>query len=267
MPAIFTARTTSPATGAPDSVRRSASAISALQPGKSEEPFDVGAGVAVPAVPFEAVVDADAGCEGALEREDEKPVRAKRSCGGKDDEFEVAEIHERVGRDDHVEGFGAGAQVFRQLGSHQLVVDRLLFRLREHAFGEIDADQPVRIRRHERAAESRSAAGVEHVEALRRLGPRILRHCGDEGRARYDNRSSFDSKLAAKQSNVVSTNPFDARAGTSRPVHAASMCIAIGSPGSSSSHSLNILTASSISPACNAPVPGAPRIAVLRPEA
>jgi hypothetical protein len=47
---------------------------------------------------------------------------------------------------------------------------------------EIDADQPVRIRRHQRAAESRSAAGVEHVEALRRFGARILQHRGDEGR-------------------------------------------------------------------------------------
>ncbi len=55
--------------------------------------------------------------------------------------------------------------------------------------------------------------------------------------ARYDSRSSFDSKLAAKLSNVRSTNPFEARAGTSCPVHAACMCSAIGSSGSSCSHS------------------------------
>ena len=55
--------------------------------------------------------------------------------------------------------------------------------------------------------------------------------------ARYDSLASLASKLAAKLSKVFSTNASDARAGTSRPEHAASMCRAMGWSGSSSSHS------------------------------
>jgi hypothetical protein len=60
--------------------------------------------------------------------------------------------------------------------------------------------------------------------------------------------ASFASKLAAKLSNVASMKPSDARAGTLRPVHAASMCRATGSSGSSSSHCSKISAALSTSP-------------------
>jgi hypothetical protein len=152
------------------------------QPGSSEDPFDVGARVAVAAVPFQPVVDAGGGRDGVFEREDEEPARAQRSCCGDDDGFEVAEIHERVSRNDQIERLATRAQILRQLGFQQLVVDALFARLREHSFGEIDAYQPARIRRHEGAAQSRSAAGVEHVETLRRPGARILQRRGDERR-------------------------------------------------------------------------------------
>ncbi len=66
--------------------------------------------------------------------------------------------------------------------------------------------------------------------------------------ARYWSLASFASKLAAKLSNVASMNASDARAGTSRPEQAASMCNAIGSSGSSRSHSSKISTALSTSP-------------------
>ena len=61
-------------------------------------------------------------------------------------------------------------------------------------------------------------------------------------------RASFASKLAAKLAKVSVTNASDARAGTSRPVHAASMWRAIGWAGSSTSQSSKILIAASTSP-------------------
>ena len=66
--------------------------------------------------------------------------------------------------------------------------------------------------------------------------------------ARYNSLASLASKLPAKLSNVCSMNASDARAGTSRPEHAAIMCRAMGWSGSSLSHSSKTATASSTSP-------------------
>ena len=74
------------------------------------------------------------------------------------------------------------AQVLRQLGLRQLVVDALFFRVSQHSAGEVDAHQSARIRRDERAAEPRATAGVQHLEALRRLETRILQHGRHERR-------------------------------------------------------------------------------------
>src|SRR4030095_13955550 len=97
------------------------------------------------------------------------------------------------------------------------------------SLGEIDADQSARIRGQQRTAESGAAAGIEHIELPRRLEARLFEHARQQSRcptrpphtrasaagagpdfstmpatsagARYDNCSSFDSKLEAKLSN------------------------------------------------------------------
>src|SRR5215472_11496722 len=202
--------------------------------------------MAVTAVQLQTVVDACAGCDRLLEREHEQPIWAQRFCQRRDDALQVAEIHERVRGHDQVEAFAVIAQVIRQLSFYQSVVDVLLLCVRQHPLGQIHADQPARKRRDERAAESRPASSTSRrCECSRQESSTIA---ATSVGARYDSLASFDSKLAAKLSNVVSTKPFDARSGTSRPVQAASMCRAIGSPGSSSSHSSKISTALSTSP-------------------
>jgi len=40
-----------------------------------------------------------------LEREHEKALRPERTCGSGHHDVEVAEVHERVGRHDQIEGF------------------------------------------------------------------------------------------------------------------------------------------------------------------
>ena len=136
----------------------------------------------VTAVQLQTVVDTGAVSDRVLEREHEEPIRAQCSCDRRDDALQVAEIHERVGRHDQVEGFAIIAQVLRQLGFHQRVVDVLVLRVRQHPFGQIHADQPARKRRDERAAKSRSTSRVQHVEAMRGLKAAILQHCRDERR-------------------------------------------------------------------------------------
>ena len=127
--------------------------------------------MAVAAVPFKTVVDVrrpPAACS-SVKRE----ARAGRSalCGRGDDELEVAEIHQRVGRDDHVERFAVGPQIFGQLGSSPPRRRHSSLSLFQHAFREVDADPTGALRRDERPAEAGAAAGVQHVEPLRRLGP------------------------------------------------------------------------------------------------
>ncbi len=140
-------------------------------------------------------------------------------------------------------------QVRGQLDLQQLVVDLLLLRLRQHAGRQIDAGQPARIRRHERPAQAGAAAGVEHVEALRRpRGPHPPASpppAPAPGR-RASPASTRSSRRSCRRSARRSRS--EARAGTSRPVHAASMWRAIGSSGSSASHSSKIRIALSTSP-------------------
>ena len=114
---------------------------------------------------------------------------------------------------------------------------------------QIDADQPPRIRRDERAAQPGAAAGVEHVEALRRLDARVRQHPRHQRRGAVQQLArAWHRSWRRSCRRSVSTNPSDARAGTSRPEHAASMCRAIGWSGSSLSHSSKIATALSTSP-------------------
>src|SRR5262249_56245686 len=79
-----------------------------------ELPLDIAAGMAVTAVQLEPVVGAVAG--GVLEREHGEAARAQRRRQGGDDVLEGAEIDERVGRDDQIEGgagWGTGAAPLR----------------------------------------------------------------------------------------------------------------------------------------------------------
>ena len=81
------------------------------------------------------------------------------------------------------------------------------------------------------------------------LDARVLNHGRNQRRRAV--RQPLELRLEAGGEAVE--RPLDervrgARAGTSRPVHAASMCRAIGSSGSSCSHSSKIATASPISP-------------------
>ena len=127
-------------------------------------------------------------------------------------------------------------QVCGQLTSDQLVVDIPRAGAIDHRFGQVDSDEAPRVRRDERTAEPGAAAGIEYVEASRRAdAPRA----SPPRAPALDTTScaSLASKLAAKLSNVLSMNASDARVGTSRPEQAASMCRAIGSSGSSRSHS------------------------------
>jgi hypothetical protein len=74
------------------------------------------------------------------------------------------------------------AQVLRQLAFDQRVVNMLFLRERQHALGEIDADQSARIRGQQRTAESGAAAGIEHIELPRRLEARLFEHARHERR-------------------------------------------------------------------------------------
>ena len=76
-----------------------------------------------------------------------------------------------------------GAEVLGQLALDELVVDLLRPRLGEHALREVDAHEPARIGREQRAAQPGAAAGVEHVELFDGLQrPTSRQHLGDERR-------------------------------------------------------------------------------------
>ncbi len=201
--AAFRARTTRPGTGTPDSIRSSAWAMSAAKPQSAEQRARRRAARAYSARASrsrKSGADSPTPCSSVKIKQPARPQRAGRRG---DDLVERAEVHQRVGRHDHVEGLGLTAQVLGQLGLQQLVVDLLLFGLREHAGREVDAGQPPRIWRDERTAQPRSAARVEHVEAG--ATPRGRHHRASRSTsagARYASLASFDSKLAAKLSKV-----------------------------------------------------------------
>src|SRR5262249_23118818 len=113
-------------------------------------------------------------------REHDKPIRAQCTGERRNDARQVAEIHERVGRHDQVEGFAVIAQVVRQLGFYQCMVDVLVLSVLQQHFGQLHAEHQASKRRAELAAESLSTSRVQHVEAMRLLKARILQHCRDE---------------------------------------------------------------------------------------
>ena len=126
----FAARTTRPATGMPDSMRRSASSDVRAQPRCGEDPLDIGPRVSIPAVKFEPVVDAFRGSGGMLEREDQQPGGPQRARRGGYDRVEVAEVDERVSRGDQIEPLAVVAEVLRHLALFELLVGQLLLRPR-----------------------------------------------------------------------------------------------------------------------------------------
>ena len=165
--------------------------------------------------------------------------------------LERSEIHQRVGRHDHVERARAGradTRSARPCTARRRRASR--FGLRQHA---APTDRRPTSRRAYGATSGPHSPVPQPASSTSRLfdglDARVRQHRRDQRRravrqlARAWNRS-----CAAKLSKVCSTNPSDARAGTSRPEHAASMCRAIGSSGSSSSHSSKISTALSTSP-------------------
>ena len=52
----------------------------------------------------------------------------------------------------------------------------------EHPLGQVDADQAPRVRRDERPAEPGTAAGIQDVEASRRVDALVREHLRHEGR-------------------------------------------------------------------------------------
>jgi hypothetical protein len=138
----------------------------------------------VAAMHLQAVGQLRASVHGVLEREHQPPPRPQRLCRGGQHRLEIAEIHERVGGHDDVEGVRVVPHVRRELGALQLVVHVLVPRVRQHGVREVHAYQLAGVRRDERTAEPRAAPGVEHVEAPRRHDPGFLEDRRDEcGRA------------------------------------------------------------------------------------
>ena len=136
----------------------------------------------VTAVQFQTVVDIGAVSDRVLEREHEKPIRAQGSCERRDDALQVAEVHERVGRHDQVEGFAVIAQVLRQLSFHQRVVD-VLAPSRAPASLRRDPRRPTgaqKARRSRRKVPFHSPRPARR--GMRRLKAGILQHCRDERR-------------------------------------------------------------------------------------
>ena len=183
----------------------------------------------VTAVQLQAVADIGAVSDRVLEREHQEPIRAQCSCERRDDALQVTEIHERVGRHDQVEGFAVVAQV---LASTRLssVRGRRSFPSRAPASLRTNPRRPTGAQKARRA---RRRVPFHILHPARRgdataQGRESSSIAATSAGARYDSLASFASKLAAKLSKVVSTKPFDARSGTSRPVQAASMCRAIG---------------------------------------
>ena len=84
------------------------------QPRGGEDPLDIGPRVSISPVKFEPVVDAFRGSDGVLEREDQEPVGPQRACRGGYDRVQVAEVDERVSRDDQIEPPAVVAEVLRQ---------------------------------------------------------------------------------------------------------------------------------------------------------
>ena len=74
------------------------------------------------------------------------------------------------------------AQVGRQFTFDQFVVDIPGPGLSDHRCGQVDSHQSARIRRDERSAQAGAAAGIEHIEALRRLDIRVRQHLRDQRR-------------------------------------------------------------------------------------
>ena len=91
-------------------MRNSAWMIFDCRPAERQQPLDVGAGMTVTAVRLQTVVDTVAVSDRVLEREHQQPIRAQRARERRDDAREVAEIHQRVGRHDQVEGFAVGSR-------------------------------------------------------------------------------------------------------------------------------------------------------------
>ena len=161
---------------------------------------------------------------------------------------QVAEVHEGVGRDDDVEGLTLFSEEFGQLGLHQLGVDLLAPGVVEHPGRQVDADQARRIRPQQWSAQPCAAPGVQHREPAVAEAGRRLRSGLDECRRPVGEALELGLEARRKVSKVFTIKAFDARAGTSRPVLAASICAAIASSGSSASHCSRSSTASSTWP-------------------
>src|SRR5258707_14482098 len=104
----------------------------------------------ITAVQSQTVVEIGPASDRELKREYKEPVRPQCCCCCCYDVFQVAEIHESVARHDQVECSPVVAEVIRQLGFQQFVVDVLLFRVRQHSCGEINTHQSARIRSNQR---------------------------------------------------------------------------------------------------------------------
>ena len=163
--------------------------------------------------------------------------------------LEGAKVDEGVRRHDRVECARGVAQIRGQFTLEQFVVDVLGLRLRQHARGQVDSHQPTCVRRDERPAQPGAASSVQHIEPLRRIGVGSGQHRRDQGRGAVRQlRRAWRRSCPRSCRRSSSMKASDARAGTSRPEHAAIMCRAMGLSGSSASHSSNTRTASSTSP-------------------
>ena len=88
-----------------------------LQARGREQLLDVGPGMTVTAVQFQAETGVGAVAGRVLKRKHQEPIRAQGFSERSNDTLQVAEIHQRIRRHDQVERFAIVAQVLAQLGS------------------------------------------------------------------------------------------------------------------------------------------------------
>ena len=227
----FAARTTSPCTGAPASMRNSAWTISDCKPEQREHLLDVGAGMTVAAVQFQTIADAGVCFDRVLEREHEEPIRAQRSRGGRDDVLAgrrntPACPLTRSGRRPRC--CRAGTRSARLSPARRR-------RASPSRAPACPSERSTPISRRANGATSAPQSPVPQPASstsrrLRRLEAGILQHRRNERRCAI--RQLRELRFEARRKTVEGLprrNHLTRVRGTSRPVHAASMCRAIGS--------------------------------------
>jgi len=109
-----------------------------------------------------------------LEREDQPSAPTQRPGSGRDHRRQIAEVHQRVGRHDHVELVVPLPKELRQLGLDQHVVDLL-----SRARASIPADKSTPVNRRANGARNGAQSPVPQPASLvlpRWFERRLLQH-------------------------------------------------------------------------------------------